>query len=75
MYTFNLKDSPWSLDEFDERIVKALYLWQPSLDEKMKANFEYFASLVEDEPMSKENILATVQSHESNEWDAVSSFV
>jgi hypothetical protein len=73
--TFNISKSPWPLDEFDERVVKALYLWQPALDEKMKANFEYFATLIENEKLSKENILTAVDSKQSTEWDDISSFV
>ena len=73
--TFDFSNSPWPLDEFDERVIKSLYLWQPKINEKMKANFEYFASLIENEPMNKDNILLTISKRESSEWDAISDFI
>jgi len=67
---FNFKESPWPLQEFDEDIVKALYVWDPESDEKMKTNYSYFASLVKNEPMSKEDILLATQqdSDTSDDW-------
>lgn len=65
---FNFKESPWPLQEFDEDIVKALYVWDPESDEKMKTNYSYFASFVKNEPMSKEDILlATQQDNNTND--------
>jgi len=72
---FDFEKSPWPLDEFDERIVKALYVWDPNSDKKMKTNFEYFASLVEDEPMTKESILISSKIEKSDGWGAISNFV
>jgi len=70
---FNFKESPWPLQEFDEDIVRALYVWDPEADHKMKTNYSYFASLVKDEVMSKEDILlATQQENNTNDdWNSI----
>jgi len=69
----DMKELPWPLEEFDDRIVKAFYVWDPKSDEKMKTNFSYFASLVENEVMSKFDIILTnnVSNTNSNGWDNV----
>jgi len=72
---FDFEKSQWPLEEFDERIIKALYVWDPNSDEKMKANFEYFATLVEDEAMTKESILISTKIEQSDGWSAISEFV
>lgn len=71
---FNFQESQWPLQEFDEDIVKALYVWDPENDSKMKTNYSYFASLVKDESMSKENILLATQQEENNtndDWNSI----
>lgn len=72
---FDFGKSPWPLEEFDERIIKALYVWDPNSDEKMKSNFEHFASLVENEAMTKESILISNKIENSEGWGAVTEFI
>ena len=54
---FDFKKCPWPLDEFDDRVVKAFYVWDTESDESMKSNFTHFASMIEEEQMTKESIL------------------
>jgi len=54
---YDFSQTKYPLDEFDDKIVKALYVWDISADAQMKTNFTHFAQLVESEPMTKENIL------------------
>jgi hypothetical protein len=72
---FNFQDCPWPLDEFDERIVKGFYVWDPDSDPKMKSNFAHFASLIENEPMTKENILLSTKIEKSDGWAKLADFV
>jgi hypothetical protein len=51
------KDYSIPLTTLGERIIKALYVWNPA-DSKIKTNYKYFCKLIEDELMSKELILA-----------------
>jgi len=46
------------LNTLGENIIKALYIWDPKKDNKIKTNYKYFCKLVEDEIMTKELILA-----------------
>jgi hypothetical protein len=46
------------LTTLGERIIKALYIWDPAKDGKLKTNYKYFCKLIEDELMTKELILA-----------------
>ena len=73
--TFDFNKCEWPLEEFDDRIIKAFYVWDPSSDEKMKSNFEYFASLVEDESMTKENILISNKIEKTDGWNTLSDFI
>jgi len=69
-YDFSNTDFP--LDEFDENIVKALYVWNPEIDSNMKTNFTHFATLIQNEQMNKENILVTfvqVTPKDGSEWN------
>lgn len=54
---FDFQNTQWPMQEFDEGIVKALYIWDPQNDPKMKTNSTYFNTLVDNEIMSKEDIL------------------
>ncbi len=72
---FDFKNSPWILDEFDDRIIKALYVWNPTSDNKMKADFEYFASLVENEIMSKELILISNKNEINTTWNSITDLI
>ena len=72
---FNFKSTSWLLDEFDDRIIKALYVWDPTSDNKMKADFEYFASLVENEIMTKESILLSNKSETDTSWNSIASLL
>lgn len=58
---FDFENCKWPLMEFDQRVVVAFYVWDVESDEKMKNNFAYFMSLVENEQMSKEDIIIATQ--------------
>jgi hypothetical protein len=62
-YDFSKNQFP--LNEFDDKFVKALYVWNPDHDPNMKTNFTHFCSLVESEIMTKESILTISQNIES----------
>lgn len=72
---FDFKSSKWPLDEFDEKIIKGLYCWNPDIDENIKSNFEHFASIIENDPMTKDAILITNKAERSSDWDAITNFV
>lgn len=69
---YDFSQTKYPLDEFDDNIVKALYVWDIETDVKMKTQFTHFAALVENEQMTKENILI-VSKNETQEdtapWD------
>jgi len=77
--TFDFQTSPWPLDEFDDRIVKALYTWDVKVNPKVKADFEEFASLIENEIMTKEAILLTGGkkeiSEETDNWNSIENLI
>ena len=54
---FDFSKCVWPLEEFDSRVVVALYVWDPDADSKMKSNFAHFMSLVESEQMTKDDII------------------
>jgi len=67
---FDFLTTSFPLSEFDENIVKALYVWDVDSDPNMKSNFTHFASLVENEIMPKDSILASaMKSSNNSEWD------
>lgn len=72
---FNFEESTYPLDEFDENIVKALYVWDVDIDSNMKTNFAHFATLIENEQMTKESILITVSESKNrssgSDWDNI----
>lgn len=72
---FNFEKNTYPLDEFDDRIVKALYVWDPESDSNIKTNFNHFATLVEDEQMTKESILVTTKEEKDSksvsDWDQI----
>lgn len=58
---YNFSKNQFPLDEFDERFVKALYVWNPVHDPNMKSNFTHFSTLVDSEIMTKDSILAVTK--------------
>ena len=54
---FDFKSCAWPLEEFDSRVVIALYVWDIEADVDMKTNFQHFMSLVESEQMTKDDII------------------
>ena len=72
---FDFKNTSWPLDEFDDRIIKALYVWNPISDNKMKADFEYFSSLIENEIMTKESILTSNKNEENQSWNEITNLI
>lgn len=72
---YDFAQTKYPLDEFDDNIVKALYVWDISSDKDMKTNFTHFAALVENEQMTKENILIVSKNEtqeETTPWDDIS---
>lgn len=70
---YNFKNSSFPLNEFDENIIKALYVWDVDVDPSMKTNFTHFATLVENEQMTKDSILITTSEStkgtSTSDWD------
>lgn len=58
---FNFDTCDWPLMEFDSRIVVAFYVWDPENNPEMKNNFNYFMSLVENEQITKEDVIILKQ--------------
>ncbi len=54
---FDFKSCKWPLEEFDDRVVVAFYVWDVEADSDMKTNFQHFMSLVESEQMTKDDII------------------
>ena len=61
-YDFSKEEFP--LEEFDDRFVKALFVWDPERDPNMKASFTHFSTLVEEEVMTKDTILVVSKNAE-----------
>jgi len=68
---FDFSKTELPLQEFDENIVKALYIWDPVNDPQMKIDRNYFSSLVVNEILTKDDILriTTENRVETNGWD------
>ena len=62
-FDFNNLSIP--LEEIDENIIKALYLWTPESDIKVKQNYNYFVSKISDELMTKELIITKLRTNET----------
>jgi hypothetical protein len=58
---FDFVNCKWPLIEFDQRVVVAFYVWDPESDPEMKINFAHFMSLVENEQMTKDDIILATQ--------------
>lgn len=72
---YDFSQTKYPLEEFDDKIVKALYVWDISADKDMRTNFTHFAALVENEQMTKENILIVSKNETQEEgcpWDDMS---
>jgi hypothetical protein len=61
------------LNTCSEKIVKALYVWNPSEDSKMKSNYKYFCQRIDDELMTKDLILSKPVAQEARDssWDSI----
>jgi len=62
-----------NLRDLGENIIKALYLWKPEEDEKIKTNYTYFINKIKELTLSKEDIinLLSNNSKSSSEWDNI----
>ena len=49
------------LEEFGDRIVKALYVWDPDSDPKLTQNYKHLLKKIETEIMEKDQILASIK--------------
>ena len=68
---FNLSELE-KIEEIDENIIKALYLWEPESDAKVRTNYKYFTDKIEEEMMTKDLIITKIKTNtESTEqqWD------
>jgi len=64
---FDFSNCAWPLEEFDSRVVVALYVWDVDSDPDMKTNFQHFMSLVESEQMTKDDIIIASKEPEKKE--------
>ena len=64
---FDLSDGKFPYDEFDDKIIKALYLWNPSDDPKILNSYKHYQVKIEDELMEKDLILAKMNTEDSNQ--------
>jgi len=53
--------STFPLDEFGDKIIKALYVWEPEEDPQVTKNYKYLLKKIETEIMEKDQILANVK--------------
>lgn len=68
---FEFDGCEFPLAEFGTNVIKGLYLWKPSEDEKITKSYKYFWSKYEDCMLDKTHILALDQqedSKDSDEW-------
>ena len=64
---FDFSTCNWPLQEFDDRVVVAFYVWNPEVDSSMKTNYTHFMSLVENEQMTKNDIIIAMQEEKKDE--------
>lgn len=67
---YDFEAGKFPLEEFGDNIVKGLYIWDPENDPKVVNNYKYFYEKYENEIMTKDNILSSI-----NQPDAESSQV
>jgi hypothetical protein len=51
-------DDSFPYQEFGEELIKALYVWKPETDERIKNSLKYYQTQIENELMEKQYILA-----------------
>jgi hypothetical protein len=51
-------DSKFPYQEFGDQLIKALYVWKPESDPRIKTSLKYFQTQLEKELMEKQYILA-----------------
>jgi len=73
---YDLSTREFPLDEFGDNIIRALYLWDPAGDPKIKTSYSYFQKKIEQEIMEKDLILAKtktegVKESGSSDWDCL----
>ncbi len=51
-------DSKFPYQEFGDQVIKALYVWKPETDPRIKTSLKYFQTQIENELMEKQYILA-----------------
>ena len=64
---FDFSKCTWPLEEFDDRVVVAFYVWDVDADADMKTNYQHFMSLVESEQMTKDDIIIANKETEKKE--------
>lgn len=66
----NLKEISNYIPELSEHIVKALYVWNPENDIRVKQNFSYFCEKVNEETMGKKEIIVTLDKSSSDDKES-----
>jgi len=74
---YDLTTTEFPLDEFGEDVIRALYLWDPIGDPKVKTSYSYYQKKISQELMEKDLILAKtktegVEESGSSDWDCLS---
>jgi hypothetical protein len=68
-------DGAFPYQEFGEDLIKALYVWKPDENQRIKNSLKFYQTQIEDEIMEKEHILAIDDKKEEKEieididWD------
>ncbi len=63
---FNFNQNEFPLNEFNDIIIKSLYIWDPENDEKQLFNYAYFVEKVNSTKMTKDLILASSTNNKYN---------
>jgi len=70
---FDINDFDFPYEELPDNIIKGLYCWKPSINEKIKTNYKYFLDEIEDCIMDKQSIIDLSKNDNNEEggddWD------
>ena len=83
VYVENLGNSNFDYDKIEnlnlrdlgDSLVKALYLWKPEDDDKLKTNYLYYTTKIKDSSMTKNDIISILTNKTKeveSEWDNIS---
>lgn len=68
---FDFNELEIVFEEIDEAILKALFLWEPENDIKVKQNYNYFVNKIDEEIMTKDLIITKLRNDVKSdmEWN------